>query len=99
MIYIKANSKIKCLSRNDSGVTQVVGGLVALLLMIIVGVMIFWEVSDSIDLPNDDANTSRDATTDMATTVFGLLPIIGLVVVAGIIIGVIMGFGKGAGGL
>jgi len=96
---MKSNKKFRSLKPNKSGFTQVVGGLVALLLMIIVGVLIFWEVSDSIDLNNDDANDSKNTTTDMASTVFNLLPIVGLVVVAGIIIGVIMGFGKGAGGI
>ena len=87
------------LIKNKAAYTKIVGSLVALLLMIIVGVLVFWETSDAIDLPNDDANDSKDTTTDMATTVFNLLPIVALVVVAGIIIAVIMGFGGGKGGL
>ena len=87
------------LIKNKQAYTKIVGGLVALLLMIIVGVLVFWETSDAIDLPNDDANTSRDTTTDMATTVFNLLPIVALVIVAGIIIAVIMGFGGGKPGI
>ena len=96
---MKSNKKFRSLKTNNSGFTQVVGGLVALLLMIIVGVLIFWEVSDSITLTGNASNDCKNATTDMASTVFNLLPIVGLVVVAGIIIGVIMGFGKGAGGI
>lgn len=92
---MKANKKIKEFTRNDSGYTRVVGGLVALLLMIIVGIMVFWETSDSITLSSDTANDSKNSTTDMATTVFDLLPIIALAVVASIIIGVIIGFGGG----
>ena len=85
--------------RNKAAYTKIVGGLVALLLMIIVGVLVFWETSDAIDLSNDDANDSKNTTTDMATTVFNLLPIVALVIVAGIIIAVIMGFGGGKAGI
>jgi len=90
---MKANRKVKTFKENKAGYTQVVGGLVALLLMIIVGIMMYWEVSDNIALSSDDANTSRDGVNTMATTVFDLLPIIALAVVASIIIGVIIGFG------
>jgi len=45
------------------------------------------------------ANTSRNATTAMATTVFNLAPLLALVVVAAIILGVILGFGGKRGGV
>ena len=96
---MKANQAIKNIKHDNSGYVKVVGGLVALLLMIIVGIMVYWETSDSIDLSSDTANTSRDGVNDMATTVFDLLPIIALAVVASIIIGVIIGFGAGSKGL
>ena len=95
---MKANQKIKNLKNNNAGYVKIVGGLVALLLMIIVGILVFWETSDAIDLSSDDANDSKNKTTDMASTVFSLLPIIALAVVASIIIGVIIGFG-GKGGM
>ena len=92
---MKANKALREMKNDRSGYVKVVGGLVALLIMIIVGIMVFWETSDSITLSSSDANDSRDSTTDMASTVFDLLPIIGLAVVASIIIGVIIGFGGG----
>ena len=171
---MKANQTIKCLKHDTSGYVQVVGGLVALLLMIIVGILIFWETRDSVDfdevtetitstgsgaaiaattnasawtveLDNSPTGTSatnitcynstgasetyptftlshktvsvaadaasefsqvnatytsnmassEDQTSSLATTVFDLLPIIALAVVASIIIGVIIGFGAG----
>lgn len=95
---MKANQTLK-LKHNDNGYVKVVGGLVALLIMIIIGVLVFWEVSDSITLSNSDANASKNTTTDMATTVFGLLPLIALVVVAAIILGVILAFGSGKTGM
>jgi small-conductance mechanosensitive channel len=94
---MKANIKSK-LVENDKGYVKVVGGLVALLIMIIIGVLVFWEVNDAITLSSDTANDSRNTTTNMATTVFGLLPLIALVVVAAIILGVILAFGGGKTG-
>jgi heme/copper-type cytochrome/quinol oxidase subunit 4 len=91
---MKANHKIKEMKQDQAGYVKIVGGLVALLLMIIVGILVFWETSDAIDLSSDDGNDSKDKTTEMATTVFSLLPIIALAVVASIIIGVIIGFGN-----
>lgn len=92
---MKANQSFKNLKQDSSGYTKIVGGLVALLLTIIIGVLVFWEVNDSITLSSADANASRDETTDMASTVFSLLPLVALVVVAGIILAVVMGFGGG----
>lgn len=95
---MRSNVKARSMN-NDDGYIRVVGGLVALLLVIIIGVMIFWEVADSITLTNSQANESKNATTAMATTVFGLLPLIALVVVAAIILGVILAFGSGKVGV
>jgi heme/copper-type cytochrome/quinol oxidase subunit 4 len=96
---MKANQKIKEMKQDQAGYVKIVGGLVALLLMIIVGILVFWETSDAIDLSSDDANDSRDEVNDMAGTIFSLLPIIALAVVASIIIGVIIGFGGGGKGM
>ena len=186
---MKANKKIRNLSGDTKAYVKVVGGLVALLLMIIVAVMVYWETQGSIDAfgevtetstSDTDGNTfvvygtreggigsnytgelvkldnsvdsigsvyacgtgltpqtctvtthytlnesryiwivgdvltnftqvnvtytsnmatGEDTTSDMAATVFNLLPIIALAVVASIIIGVIIGFGGGKKGL
>jgi len=91
---------IRSLLRSESAYSKVVGGLVALLLTIIIGVLVFWQVNDAITLETAAANTSRNQTTAMASTVFSLLPIIALVVVASIILGVILGgFGGGRRGV
>ena len=98
--FMKANQKVRESFVEDKGAyTKVVGGLVALLLTIIVGVLVFWEVNDAITLSSAAANTSRDATTAMASTVFALLPIVALVIVAAIILGVVLGFGGGKSGM
>ena len=60
--------------------------------------MVYWQLQGSFVLTTDSANTSRDGVNTMASTVFSLLPIIALVVVASIILAVVMGFGRGRGG-
>lgn len=169
---MKGNRKAKTI-RNNDGYMQIVAGIIALLLTIVIGVMVYFEVDDGIDqfdevvetfgtyadttnasawsvtLDNSPASTSdvnvtcvnltagaesyptfslshktisvaADAAnnftqvnvtytshmssdagenTDMAGTVFGLLPIIALVVIAAIILAVVLGFGGNKGGL
>jgi len=88
------------LFKNENGYAKVVGGLVALLITIIVGILVYWQISGSITLTTDAANTSRDNVNTTASTVFGLLPIIAIVVVGSILIGIVLSFaGRGKGGM
>jgi len=67
-----------------------------------IGAIIFFQITDSIApdaSSSSDFNSSYDATTDMGETIFGLLPIIALVVVAAIIIGVVVGMGGSKRGM
>ena len=88
---MKANQKFKKMDNN--GYAKIVGGLVALLITIIVGILVYWSISPSITFTTDDANDSRNGTDDTASTVFTLLPILGIVVIGGIMIGAVMRFG------
>lgn len=85
--------------QNEDGYAKMIGAIVALLVIIAVGMMIFWEVSDSID--SDDINGAAEEawndTNDTATTVFSLAPIIGIVLIASVILGVVSRFGGGGG--
>ncbi len=92
---MKGNQKAKGFLEDNSGYTKVVGGLIALLVTIGVGALVFWEITDNFEGSSEEANASMDSTTDMATTVFDLLPIIALVVVAAIIIGIVVKMGGG----
>jgi len=88
---------MRSLLKNKQAYTKVVGGLIALLVTIGVGALVFWEITDNFDGTSSEANDSLNETQDMASTVFDLLPIIALVVVATIIIGIVVGMG-GKGG-
>ena len=165
---MKANQLFKL---NNQGNAQVVGGIVALLVAIVVGVMLYFNITDTVNefgevtetfgpyadttnasawtviltnSPVNAANTNvtcvnitsggesfptfglnhktisvaadaasnftqvnvtytsniadtESGATDMASTVFGLAPIIALVVVAAVLLGVILTFGKSGG--
>ena len=91
---MKANMKFRELKDDNKGYAKAVGGLVALLITIIVGILVYWQISGGITLTSDTANTSRDNVNTTATTVFQLLPIIAIVVVGMILIGLVVKFGK-----
>ncbi|MBD3321805.1 MAG: hypothetical protein GF350_11980 [Chitinivibrionales bacterium] len=86
------------LIKNREGYVKVVGALIGLLITIGIGALVFWEITDGIDGSSTEANDSINETEDMASTVFGLLPLIALVVVGAILIGIVMkGMGGGGG--
>ena len=75
-----------------------IGALAAFFIVIIVTVMIYWNIAGSIHANSAQANATINTTNSMFGTVFGLLPIVGLVVVAAIIIGIVVnGFSGGTG--
>ena len=92
---MKSNQKFKGLIQNNSGYTQIVGGLIALLVTIGVGALVYWEITDNFEGSSTAANESMDEVNSMATTVFQLLPIVALVVVAAVIIGIVVKMGGG----
>ena len=170
---MKANQKFKNIATDTSASSQLVASVVVILISLVIGIMVYYEVDDGIDAfdevtetftgytlatSNDTATTitlgnspdgttncnvtcynstaksesypsyslstkrvsfaaeaadefsqinvtytskmSGDAgeTTDMATTVFALAPIIVLVLIASVILAVVLGFGGSKGG-
>jgi len=87
---------LKKLSMNNHAYVQAVGALVALLVTIGVGAIVFFEITATFD-GQADADDAVNQTEAMGATVFELLPIIALVVVAAIIIGVVITMGTGTG--
>ena len=97
---------MRSLTKNHKAQMAVaLGGMIALLVAIIIGVLVFYEINDNISF--DSANTSaeqakyraaRNTTNDTAETVFTLLPIIAIVLIASIILAVVSGFGGRKGG-
>jgi len=80
---------------NRDGYTKMIGSVIALLVVIGVGALVYWEITDNFEGSSDAANDSLNDTNNMASTVFGLLPIVALVIVAAVIIGVVVRMGGG----
>lgn len=79
-------------------------GILVLLIAIIIGLLVFWEVNNAITMPQTAAGGTRfsgdltdswNTTNDTAGTIFGLLPIIGIIMIAGIMLFYISRFGAG----
>jgi len=91
---------MRSLIHNKQGFAKVMGGMVALLVAIIIGVLVFYSVNDGITF-TDSTVGSRAAwnnTNSTASTVWTLLPIVAIVLIASIILGVVTNFGGGKGG-
>jgi len=71
-----------------------VGAVVAVLVTIIVGVLVYYKIVGSISGIGTAGFTALGQVNTSATTVFTLAPIIGIVMIAGIVLAVVMGFGK-----
>jgi hypothetical protein len=90
---------------------KVVVGLVVLLVAIVIGLLVFWEVSDGLEgsfpdvtqdrgTSSDNASRaliqgSRNTTNETAGTIFNLLPILGIIAVAGIMLMYVSRFSGG----
>jgi hypothetical protein len=90
---------------------KVVAAIVVLLISIVMGLLIFWEVSDGLesafpDVTQDRGDSSdngsraliqgsRNTTNETAGTIFNLLPIIGIISVAAIMLMYVSRFGGG----
>ncbi len=90
----------KLLRNNDAdmGIPYMVVGVVAFLIAVIIGLMVWYKIDTSI-LTNPGfpagAVTAAASINTTANSVWTLAPIVGLVLIAGVIIGTIMMFAGG----
>jgi len=90
------------LRKTEDAIAGAMGGLVALLVAIIIGVLVFYKINGSFGNPGIPSGgfASWAVVNSTASTSFGLMPIVAIVVVAGLILSVVSGFGRGnSGGL
>ena len=92
---MKANRKT---TLENKAQASIVGGVIAVLVVIVIGILVFWSVSDSIDISSSSGQTVHSDVNSTAETIFGLAPIIAIVLIASIILGVVTGFGSGGKG-
>jgi len=94
---------IKQLLRDNNGNVQMIGGVVAILVTLIVAVLVFYNIAGSIDTEDIDKNfggenetpaeNATEATMDQAGTFFSIAPIIAIVAVAVVILGYVTRIG------
>jgi hypothetical protein len=99
---MKANHKAVFLNDEHASVGMALGAVIALLVSILVGILIYYKIAAS-SSTSFTANTAADRATRLllngtnttSGTVFTLSPIIGIVMIAGIILAIVTRFGQG----
>jgi hypothetical protein len=82
---------------DDHAYAGMVGSVIAVLVSIIVGILIYYKIAGSIGgLPAAGVTAAANVNTT-ANTVFTLAPIVGIVMIAGIILAIVTNFGRGSG--
>lgn len=88
---------------NENAYAGMVGAVVAVLVSIIVGILVYYKIAGSVSLPSGTAGvgavTAAANVNTTASTVFTLAPIVGIVMIAGIILAIVTNFGRGSGGV
>jgi hypothetical protein len=85
------------LFHNDHAYAGMVGAVIAVLVSISVGILVYYKIAGSINGLPAAGVTAAAAVNTTANTVFTLAPIVGIVMIAGVILGVVMNFGRGGG--
>lgn len=91
------------LSSDKSGSAEAIGVVIGGLIAIVVGVMIWYKLNSSLYYSwlgvgtgaHDAINATWASTNTTADTIWTLFPVVSIVVVAGVILAVVMGFGRG----
>jgi len=98
---MKANQFLQELKEDRTAYAKAVSGLIGILLIIVIGVIVFYRLIEAADTEGNlqgtvrnQSNVSMNATTSMAGTIFSILPLIALIVLAMILMAVILGLGK-----
>ena len=85
------------LLKNDHAYAGMVGAVVAVLVSIIVGLLVYYKIASSISPTGIPAAglTAMGNVNTTANTVFTLAPIVAIVMIAGVILAIVTNFGKG----
>lgn len=88
---------MRSLLKDNHGFAQYIGAVVAILVVIVVGLVVYYKIAGSINgLPAAGVTAAASVNTT-ANSVFTLAPITALVLIASIIIGAILMFAGGKG--
>ena len=82
-------------SKANDGYAALIGGVVAVLVTILVGILVYYKIAGSMGITGTAAIAAAANVNTTANTVFTLSPIIGIVMIAGIILAIVTRFGQG----
>ena len=85
------------LFRDNEAYAGMVGGIIAVLVSIIIGILVYYKIAGSITGLPPAGVTAAAAVNTTANTSFTLMPIVAIVMIAGIILGIVTNFGRGGG--
>jgi len=93
----------KLLHSNNEGSAQAIGVVIAGLVAIIIGVLVWYRINGAIntaalgahgDTGHAAIGVAFNSTNTSANTIWTLFPIVSIVIVAGVILAIVMGFGR-----
>ena len=87
------------LFEDEKANARTVGVLTAVLVVIIVGLTVFWLLSSNIRTGSTPGAAVHTQVNSTAGTVFALAPIVAIVLVASLILAYVARFGSGGGGV
>jgi|WetSurMetagenome_2_1015567.scaffolds.fasta_scaffold843271_2 hypothetical protein len=81
----------------DDAYAAMIGGVVAVLVTILVGILVYYKIAGSmaVGTPTSAAGLAAANVNTTASTIFTLAPIVGIVMIAGIILAIVTRFGSG----
>lgn len=87
--------KLRNIVNNQQGYAAMVGAIIAVMVSILVGIMVYYKIAGQINgLPAAGVTAASNVNTT-ANTVFTLAPIVGIILIASVILGVVAHFGSG----
>ena len=89
---MKLRSLLK--EKADNAYAALIGGVVAVLVTILVGVLIYYKIAANMGITGTVAKAAAANVNTTASTVFTLAPIIGIVMIASIILMIVTRFGS-----
>ena len=87
--------KRKIFDRDDRAYAAIIGGLVAIFVVILLGSYLYFQITESMATGSTEGAAAMTTVNSTAQTVFTLAPIIGIIAVASIMISIVTRFGTG----
>ena len=80
---------------DDNGSASAVGAVISVLVAIIIGILVYYKIAGQMTGMSAAGVTAAAGVNTTANTVFTLMPIIAIVLIASIILAVVTNFGRG----